>query len=52
MLNVTEVDETRANASIMPVGDDGSIAYFSDAGTHLLADAFGHLVPASGVLLL
>ena len=47
MLNVTEIDETRANASIMPVGPDGpgGISYFTDAGTHLLADASGYLVP-------
>lgn len=43
LLNLTEVDETRANAAILPVGESGSIAYFSDAGTHLLADAFGYL---------
>jgi len=51
MLNVTEVDETRANAAIMPVGDEGGISYFSDAGTHLLADAFGYLVGSSLLLV-
>jgi hypothetical protein len=43
LLNLTEVDETRANAAILPVGASGGISYFSDAGTHLLADAFGYL---------
>jgi hypothetical protein len=43
LLNLTEVDETRANAAILPVGETGSIAYFSETGTHLLADAFGYL---------
>jgi hypothetical protein len=51
MLNVTEVDETRANASIMPVGETGGISYFTDAGTHLLADAFGYLLPAPQMLV-
>jgi hypothetical protein len=51
LLNVTQPDESRANAALLPVGDQGGLSYFSDAGTHLLADAFGYLVPESTALL-
>ncbi len=46
-LNLTEAGETRANAALLPVGDDGRIDLFSQSGAHLLADAFGYLLPAA-----
>lgn len=46
-LNLTEVGETRANAAILPIGAGGGIAYYSQSGTHLLADVFGYLLPES-----
>ena len=43
-VNLTHAGETRANGALFLVGDDGSISYFSQSGTHLLADAFGYLI--------
>ncbi len=45
-LNLTASGETRANAALLPVGDNGSISYFSQSGTHLLAEWFGYFLPA------
>ena len=50
-LNLTEVGETRANAAILPVGNDGDIRYFTQTGAHLLADAFGYLLQQPPVLI-
>ena len=44
VLNLTEVGETRANASILPTPQGGDIAYFTQSGAHLLGDAFGYLL--------
>jgi hypothetical protein len=43
-VNLTRAGETRANGAILAVGDGGAISYFSQSGTHLLADAFGYLL--------
>ena len=43
-VNLTHAGETRANGALLIVGDDGVISYFSQSGTHLLADAFGYLL--------
>ena len=40
-LNVEFVGQTRANHAIVPVGPDGAINLFTQAGTHLIVDAFG-----------
>ena len=42
-VNLTHAGETRANAAIF-VLDHDAISYFSQSGTHLLADAFGYLL--------
>ncbi|MGB8861618.1 MAG: choice-of-anchor Q domain-containing protein [Ilumatobacteraceae bacterium] len=44
-LNLTEVGETRANAALLPIGQ-GQFDLFAWSSTHLLADAFGYLLPA------
>jgi hypothetical protein len=44
-LNLTRAGETRANGAILAIGHGGKISYFSQSGTHLLADAFGYLLP-------
>ena len=43
-VNLTHAGETRANGALFLVGHDGAISYFSQSGTHLLADAFGYLL--------
>ena len=43
-VNLTHAGETRANGALLLVGDNGTISYFSQSGTHLLADAFGYLL--------
>ena len=40
-LNLVESGDTAANLVIMPVGADGQVSFFTEAGTHLLADVFG-----------
>ena len=40
-LNLVEPGDTAANLVIMPVGADGQVSFFTEAGTHLLADVFG-----------
>jgi hypothetical protein len=42
VLNLSRAGDTRANAAILPVGTSGSIAYFSETGTHLIADTSGY----------
>jgi hypothetical protein len=36
--------DTRANGTLMAVGGDGNVAFFSEAGTHLLADVTGYFM--------
>lgn len=50
-LNVTAAGEERANAALAQLGDGGAVSYYAETGTHLLADAFGYLVPFSGAVL-
>lgn len=40
-LNVTRADQTIANQVIVPVAADGTIEFFTQTGTHLLADVAG-----------
>ncbi len=41
-LNLTQVGETRPNAAMLRLGTDGELDYFTQNGTHLLADVFGY----------
>jgi hypothetical protein len=41
-LNLTRTFDTRPNAAIAPVGTGGAISYFSETGTHLIADTTGY----------
>jgi hypothetical protein len=41
-LNLTRTFDTRPNAAILPVGTGGAVSYFSETGTHLIADAAGY----------
>jgi hypothetical protein len=41
-LNLTRSFDTRPNAAILPIGAGGGISYFSETGTHLIADAAGY----------
>lgn len=50
-VNLTHPGETRANGALFVVGDEGTISYFSQSGTHLLADAFGYLLRTEMPLL-
>jgi hypothetical protein len=40
-LNVSGVGETIANQVVVPVGADGSVRLYTNAGTHLVADVTG-----------
>jgi hypothetical protein len=40
-LNAAEAGQTIANLVVVPVGADGKVHLFSDAGTHLLVDLTG-----------
>ncbi len=40
-LNLEFVDQTRPNYAIVPVGADGAINLFTQAGSHLIVDVFG-----------
>ncbi len=44
LLNLNRVNETRPNATLIAVGAEGRISYFSQSGTHLLADVTGYFV--------
>ena len=44
-LNLTFAGETRANAALLAVGPGHEVSFYSQSGTHLLADAFGYLLP-------
>lgn len=41
----------RGNAAILQVGLDGAISFYSNMGTHLVADAYGYLVRGPLVLV-
>lgn len=41
-LNLRGTDDTRPNAAILPLSPSGAISYYSDQGTHLLADTTGY----------
>jgi hypothetical protein len=45
-LNVDRTGQTRANFAITPIGADGNIRVFTQAGTHLVVDLTGVFRPA------
>ena len=46
-LNVDRAGQTRANFAITPIGADGNIRLFTQAGTHLVVDLTGVFRPAT-----
>ncbi len=44
LLNLNRVNETRPNATLIAVGTDGKVSYFTQSGTHLLADVTGYFI--------
>lgn len=43
ILNLNSAGDTAANLVMIPLGADGSIMLFAEAGTHLLADVTGYI---------
>ena len=46
-LNVNGVNETTANAAIVPVGTNGSVSIFTERSAHLIVDVLGYYTDAS-----
>ena len=46
-LNVTPQEAAAPNTVIMPLGADGRLDFYADAGVHLLADVTGYVTAAS-----
>ena len=44
-LNLTGVGQTRPNLVVVPLGAQGGVSFFSENGTHLIADVVGYFVP-------
>ncbi len=49
-LNVERVGQTIPNTVIVPLGQNGSLTFFTEAGTHLIADIAGYFVPTTGAV--
>lgn len=47
-LNMDHVGQTVANLVTVPLGADGTVAFVTSVGTHLIADVFGYYTPAAG----
>ena len=45
-LNLSDLDETAANAVVVPVGQGGQISLYTRGGTHLVADVTGYFTGA------
>jgi hypothetical protein len=45
-LNLSDFDETAANAVVVPVGQGGQINLYTSGGTHLVADVTGYFTTA------
>jgi hypothetical protein len=43
-LNLAQPGDARPNATIMPIGANGEISFFTERGANLLSDAFGYFV--------
>lgn len=48
-VNADRAGQTIANTIIVPLGAGGALTFFSEAGTHLIADVVGYFSPASTV---
>ncbi len=46
-LNAVAANQTIANQVIVPVGVGGKVSFFSDAGTHLIADVAGYFTDST-----
>jgi hypothetical protein len=49
-LNLSGAGDTTANLTIVPVGADGTVSFYSQSGAHLLADVTGYITDASAPL--
>ena len=49
-LNIERVGQTIPNTVIVPLGQDGFLTFYTEAGTHLIADIAGYFVPAVGAV--
>ncbi len=46
-LNMSSVGQVLPNFTLVPIGQDGKISVYTDAGGSLLIDVFGYFVPAA-----
>jgi hypothetical protein len=46
-LNLEAAGQTIPNAVIVPIGDGGAVTFFTQVGTHVLADVAGYFVPVT-----
>jgi hypothetical protein len=44
-LNLTEPGQTRPNLVVVPLGTGNAVSFYSERGTHLIADVIGYFVP-------
>ena len=47
-VNVERAGQTIPNAVIIPLGNGGAVSFFTQVGTHLVADISGYFVPVVG----
>lgn len=47
-LNVQYAGQTIPNSAIVPIGDNGSVSFFTQSGTHLVVDVFGYFSKVTG----
>lgn len=49
-LNLTHAGHTAPNLVIVPLGADGTVSFYSETGTHLIADITGYLTDSNAAL--
>ncbi len=49
-LNLEAAGQTIPNAVIVPIGDGGAVTFFTQVGTHVLADVAGYFVPVTAAV--
>lgn len=49
-LNVERAGQTIPNAVIVPLGAGGAVSFFTQVGTHLIADVAGYFEPVTGTV--
>ena len=49
-LNIERAGQTIPNTVIVPLGQDGFLTFYTEAGTHLIADIAGYFVPTTGAV--